>query len=103
MLPLFLLILTIAIGILGYYLLINDIKKGEVNDKNLVNTSRTHYWILLFFVAGLTTISVNAIQVMLDKELSLWMKVIIGTILMVMYFFTFIIRPSKYFIKKYKK
>ncbi len=103
MLPLLILLVTIALGASGYYFLIKDIKVGEVNAKNIVNTARLHYWLLLFFVAGLTTISINAIQVMLNNELNLLIVVIAGTVLMVLYFFTFIVRPSKYFIHKYKK
>ena len=103
MTPLLLLLATIFLGSIGYYLLINDIKKGSVNEKNIINTAKAHYWFLLFFVAGLTSISINAIQVMWNQELNMFMKLVLGTILMVLYFITFIIRPSKYFIKKYKK
>ncbi len=103
MLALLILLLTLLLGSLGYYLLYKDIKSGLVDAKNIVNTARPHYWLLLFFVAGLTTISINTIQVMLNEELNLLIKVVAGTVLMILYFFTFIIRPSKYFILKYKK
>lgn len=103
MIPFILLVATIFLGSIGYYLLISDIKKGSVNEKNIINTNKAHYWFLLFFVAGLTSMSINAIQVMWNKELNMLMKLLFGTILMVMYFITFIIRPSRYFIKKYKK
>ena len=103
MIPLILLVATIVLGSIGYYLLISDIKKGIVNEKNIVNTGKAHYWFLLFFVAALTSISINVIEVMWNRELNMLMKLLFGTILMVLYFITFIIRPSKYLVKKYKK
>jgi hypothetical protein len=103
MIQLILLFATIVLGSIGYYLLISDIKKGSIHEKNIIHTGKAHYWFLLFFVAGLTSISINAIEVMWNRELNMFMKLLFGTILMMLYFITFIIRPSKYLIKKYKK
>lgn len=97
-----LLILSLLlIGCLGYYLMIRDIKDPTFNSQNLIN--RPYYWLLLFFIGGLTTLSVGVLASLLHLSAgSTWPIIVIGSILMVLYLVSFLFIPRRYFIAKYR-
>ncbi len=95
-------ILIILLGAVGYTFMIKDIKNPNRNNQELIN--RPYYWCLLFFIGGITTISIGVLSEIFHLPAdSKWSVIILGSILMILYTITFLFLPRKYFISKYKK
>lgn len=95
-------ILIILLGAVGYLLMIRDIKKPDFKSEKLIG--RPYYWFLLFYIGGLTTISIGVLDGIFHFATnSKWLTLLVGSALMVAYILTLLFLPRKYFISKYKK